>query len=397
MPRHKSLFTKTNYEKFCRLDTKTRAKKSLIIGIGFFVLGLFLLGIFYKLDSLDSLEILWIYPIGSFIFGFFVLFLSFFEFKKAKQEEIENKIYNEKLFNSNISTIDKMSGTDFERFCKVLFEKKGYSVETTKTSGDYGIDLILYKDGIKSVGQCKRYSDKVSLSAVQEVVAGMAYYDSNYGFIITNNFFTKPAIALAEANNIELIDRKELVDLICEIKQISDLEIPQIEKQVIKKEEKSPVQTFAQKVEAHNSFTSYAFEMKNEIAITYEKDGFDDVKKIINQVEEKSTNSNEDKITLHFFYQDVANILYSMRYISDSAVEHSLILCDKDIELLKTTTFNSFLSITSLTRKCIILEKQNKLKEAIEVCDFAIEHNFLDNKKPFTIRKAKLQNKLNNQ
>ena len=157
MPRYKKLFTKTNYEKFSRLDTKTQAKRSLIIGVGFFIIGFILLGIFSKFDILDSLEILWIYPIGCFAFGLFILFFSFFEFKKAKQEEIENKIYSEKLFNSNIAEIDKMTGIDFEMFCKVLFEKKGYSVKTTKTSGDYGIDLILYKNGIKSVGQCKRY------------------------------------------------------------------------------------------------------------------------------------------------------------------------------------------------------------------------------------------------
>lgn len=397
MPRYRTLFTKTNYKKFSRLETKMQAKKSLVIGIGFIVMAISLLLLFIYINGAETLDILYIYPIGSFILGLFMIILSFFKFAEAKQEEVDNKIYNEKLFNSNIDTIDKMSGEDFEKFCKVLFEKKGYYVELTKISGDYGIDLILYKNEIKTVGQCKRYNNKVSLSAVQEVVAGMPYYHSNKGFIITNNFFTKPAIALAEANNIELIDRKQLVDLICEIKQISNLEIPQIEKQVIKKEEKSPVQTFIQKVEAHNSFASYAFEMKNEIAITYEKGGFDNVNNIIKQVEEKSTNSNDDKITLHFFYQDVANILYSMRYVTDKAVDDSLVLYNKDIDLLMTTKFDSFMSVPSLTRKCIILEKQNKLKEAIEVCDFAINHNFLDNQKPFTIRKSKLQNKLNKQ
>ena len=41
------------------------------------------------------------------------------------------------------------------------------------------------------------------------------------------------------------------------------------------------------------------------------------------------------------------------------------------------------------------LEKQNKINEAITVCDFGIEHNFLDNKNSFLIRKSKLQSKLN--
>ena len=172
------------------------------------------------------------------VFSSIMIFCLAWAYIENSQNKKEEELYNQKLFDASISEIDKMTGIDFERFCKVLFEKKGYSVKLTKASGDYGIDLLLYKDNIKSVGQCKRYSDKVSLSAVQEVVAGMAYYGSNYGFIITNNFFTKPAMNLAEVNNIQLIDRKELVDMICEIKSITDLEIPKIEKPLTAKKEK---------------------------------------------------------------------------------------------------------------------------------------------------------------
>lgn len=40
--------------------------------------------------------------------------------------------------------INSLSGIDFENICKNLIEKMGFSVETTKASGDGGIDLIAY-------------------------------------------------------------------------------------------------------------------------------------------------------------------------------------------------------------------------------------------------------------
>ena len=318
-------------------------------------------------------------------------------FIKQYLEEKKQKIYEEKLFESNISAIDDMSGIEFELFCKILFEKQGYSVELTKASGDYGVDLIINKDNFIKVGQCKRYSDKVSLSAVQEIAAGMAFYGANEGFIITNNFFTKPAINLAEANNIELIDRHALVDLICEIKKISTIDFLPKElekpKKEIEKKENEP--TLAEINNQHNAFLNFSYKAIDRIISAYSNEDYEKVKSIILEVESSSSGSKEDKISLHFFYQHTADILYAMRFINDKAIDDCLILCDKDIEILKTENLLPETTITTLTRKSIILEKQNKILDAIEVCNFAIKHNYLDNKKPFSIRKARIEKKLN--
>ena len=40
--------------------------------------------------------------------------------------------------------INSLSGIEFENLCKNLIENMGFSVETTKVSGDGGIDLIAY-------------------------------------------------------------------------------------------------------------------------------------------------------------------------------------------------------------------------------------------------------------
>jgi len=98
------------------------------------------------------------------------------------------------------------NGYDYEYTAAAYLKNNGYkNVKVTKSSGDYGVDVLAEKHGHKYAVQCKYYSKPVSVGAVQEVVAGMAMYNCDRGIVITNNTFTKPAENLAEKNGIELI------------------------------------------------------------------------------------------------------------------------------------------------------------------------------------------------
>lgn len=121
--------------------------------------------------------------------------------------------YKEKnrYLKSGIRDVDKMGGVEFEKFLKYHFQKLGYTAETTSVTGDYGADLILKKDHNKIIVQAKRYKEKVGIKAIQEVVAAVGHYKAIKGYVITNNFFTKPAKNLAASNNIELWDREKLI------------------------------------------------------------------------------------------------------------------------------------------------------------------------------------------
>lgn len=100
-----------------------------------------------------------------------------------------------------------MSGHEFEEYCANLLKLNGFSsVETTKTSGDQGIDIIAFKHGVKYGIQCKLYSKPVGNSAVQEAYAGKDFYNCNIGIVLTNNTFTASAVELAEKIGIVLWD-----------------------------------------------------------------------------------------------------------------------------------------------------------------------------------------------
>lgn len=111
--------------------------------------------------------------------------------------------------------LDEMEGHDFERFCAMLLEQRGFlEVEVTKGSGDYGVDVLAEKDGVTYAIQCKRYEDAVGVKAVQEAYAGRDYYDRMVGVVMTNQYFTQPAVEAAKKLKILLWDRGYLESML---------------------------------------------------------------------------------------------------------------------------------------------------------------------------------------
>lgn len=129
--------------------------------------------------------------------------------------KIAFKLYESyRLSKAGMADIDKMNGKEFEKYLAVLFKKLGYKVKRTSYQGDYGADLVIQKHDEKIVVQAKRYKKKVGLKAVQEAVASKDYYRCSKVMVVTNSQYTQPAINLAQANNVELWDRKKLVDMV---------------------------------------------------------------------------------------------------------------------------------------------------------------------------------------
>ena len=183
----------------------SKKKSNVIEDIFKFVFGVNILFALYRFskDPQDYIIIVEQFIALSFaiIIGALIIIISI---KKARQN---------KYLNSGINIVDKMEGKEFEKFLSAHFENLGYKVELTPDSNDYGADLVIKKDGIKTVLQAKRYKDKVGITAIQQIVAAINYYGADKGVVISNNFFTKNAYTLAKKNNVELWDRKKLIQI----------------------------------------------------------------------------------------------------------------------------------------------------------------------------------------
>lgn len=110
---------------------------------------------------------------------------------------------------------DELEGHEFEYYCAELLEKKGFvDVEVTKGSGDYGADILAEKDGVTYAIQCKCYTAPIGVKAIQEAYAGRDYYDRMVGAVLTNQYFTTPAVDAAKKLKILLWDRGYLESMI---------------------------------------------------------------------------------------------------------------------------------------------------------------------------------------
>lgn len=161
----------------------------------------------------------------------------------------------------NYNSINDLSGIEFENLCKDLLQKMGFYVETTKASGDGGIDLIAnnsqpFLEG-RYIVQCKRYTGSVGEPIIRDLYGVVCSERANKGILMTTGTFTSSAVFFAQGKNIELIDREKLNKL------INQYSISFFEKR--KKSENNIIDDAILRVEDYR-YKSYA-ELKNDLFV----------------------------------------------------------------------------------------------------------------------------------
>jgi restriction system protein len=111
------------------------------------------------------------------------------------------------------ATVDAMTGVEFERYVAAVLRGLGYVVELTKATGDFGVDLIATRDGVRTAVQCKRQSRVVNGAAIQQVVAGAAVHECEATMVVSNHRYTRAAEQLADVHGCLLVDRTRLARL----------------------------------------------------------------------------------------------------------------------------------------------------------------------------------------
>lgn len=114
------------------------------------------------------------------------------------------------LYEHDSEYIASLTGEEYEAYCKKCLEDSQWTVSNTPKSGDQGVDLLAYKEGIKVCIQCKRHSKPVGNKAVQEVNAGKCFYKGTHAVVVSNSGFTKAAEILAESADVILIGDTDL-------------------------------------------------------------------------------------------------------------------------------------------------------------------------------------------
>ena len=129
------------------------------------------------------------------------------------RQEFNTSSIGSRLTVEEVIDVERMSGTEYEQYCKSILCAAGWVAYETPFTGDQGVDLIAKNDQAIVCIQCKRYSNPVGNRAVQEVIAGREYYGGTHAAVVSNAEFTTHARELAASTNVILISHTELENL----------------------------------------------------------------------------------------------------------------------------------------------------------------------------------------
>lgn len=158
--------------------------------------------------SLNSLAA--VMPKFAWVFGALFLYIALIAFIRQRRRQ--------RLFDTrrNLDSIRALSWQEFELLIGEAFRRKGYSVEERGGAGpDGGVDLVLRKNGEKSLVQCKHWkTQQIGVNVVRELLGSMTAENAKYGFLVTTGRFTSEAQLFAQGKKISLISGNELQQLI---------------------------------------------------------------------------------------------------------------------------------------------------------------------------------------
>lgn len=110
-----------------------------------------------------------------------------------------------------LTAADRMTGEEFEDWLAILFRAAGWRVRHTRTTGDFGADLVLGHGSMdEMVVQAKRQGRPVGVAAVQQAVAARLHYGTPEAMVATNSTFTPAALELAASTDVILWDREDI-------------------------------------------------------------------------------------------------------------------------------------------------------------------------------------------
>lgn len=115
-----------------------------------------------------------------------------------------------------LAQLKGLTPEEFEEFVAEVFEALGYHVERVGGSGDDGADLLIRREALRAVVQCKYHQGKAVVGSpeLQKFLGTVHHTNCHKGYFVTTGTFTLSAERFSGSNPIELIDGPGLVELV---------------------------------------------------------------------------------------------------------------------------------------------------------------------------------------
>jgi restriction system protein len=125
---------------------------------------------------------------------------------------------------TGLDSLRAMTWREFEMLVGEAFRRRGYAVEETGLGGkDGGIDLIVRKNGRTELVQCKQWKNRqVRASTIREMWGLVDHHRADGVSIVCVGDFTPDAAAFADGKAIELINGKQLLELVRDVQSLGE-------------------------------------------------------------------------------------------------------------------------------------------------------------------------------
>jgi hypothetical protein len=134
--------------------------------------------------------------------------------EQVKALDPQSPLWGDRAAFASCAQVEQVKALDpqsFEDLVGIAFERLGYTVQRTPSTGDQGVDLFIRKNGGLGIVQCKRYDGSVGARILRELCGAMVHYGADEAYLVTTGRVTRPARKWCESKPIRLIDRTNLI------------------------------------------------------------------------------------------------------------------------------------------------------------------------------------------
>jgi restriction system protein len=115
----------------------------------------------------------------------------------------------------SVATVSLLNSKQFEMAVGDGFRLRGYDVERYTGPSDDGVDLTLTRGKERRLVRCEQWrAQPIGLMVMHKLESAIAREGMHGGYVVTSGRFTREAREFARERNIELVDEKNIDELI---------------------------------------------------------------------------------------------------------------------------------------------------------------------------------------
>lgn len=116
----------------------------------------------------------------------------------------------------SLAAISLLSWKDFESLVGAGFRRRGFEVsERGLALSNDGVDLVLKRNDARHLVQCRQWrAQPIGMHSLRALHGAIEAEKAAGGYVVTSGRFTREARIFAEGRHVELIDARNLTDLV---------------------------------------------------------------------------------------------------------------------------------------------------------------------------------------